>query len=143
MIRTKRVRVFRYSFLNFPGYYLLAMCAMIVPHLFMHNPPSWLGWVCFTVALLPHWRAFIFFGQIGAVVSSRRIFIRGVTPRFGVVKANLILYDILPISNPFLRIQKAVRLSRFPGDKSVTLGYFSSDEFSFWSWGWLGVLSKP
>lgn len=135
----RSVRVFRYSFMNFPGYYVITLFVGGVLKVFVPGIPNILVYAMMVATLLPHWRAFLYFGQVGAIVSSRRVFIRGITPKFGVPRQNLAFFDLIrPISNPFLRYTKVTYIASSLRPKDKTLGYFSSDDFSFQSIRWLG-----
>lgn len=135
----RRIRVFRYSFMNFPGYYIITLFVGGILKVFVPGIPDILIYTAMAATLLPHWRAFIYFGQVGAIISPRRVFIRGVTPKFGVLRRNLVFLDLIrPISNPFLRFTKVTYIANSPRTSGRTLGYFSSDDFSFQSIRWLG-----
>lgn len=142
MARTKgSLRIDRYSPLNFPGYYIVVVfaygMAMIGGTAVAAASGHALGAVAAVLSLYPHRAAFMRCGQIGAIESSRRLFIRGITPRHGVLKRNLVLHHVIrPVTNGIFLLHEAVLIPDDPAQRPYRLGFFPPDDFSFLAWSW-------
>lgn len=140
--RRGSLRIYRYSPLDFPGYYIITLFAYGMAMIGgMAMAGSTLGHVLGTVAavlsLYPHRRAFLRWGQVGAIESGRRLFIRDITPGHGIAKRNLVLHDVvLPVTNGMFLLTEAVYISDDPAQKPRRLGFFPQDDFSFLAWSW-------
>lgn len=136
------LRIYRYSPLNYPGYYIIVLGAYGLGMIGGTSVAgSSLGHVLGTAAALaslyPRRRTFFRWGEVGAIESSRRLFIRDITPGHGVLKRNLVLHDVVrPSTNGIFLLTEAVLVPDEPAQKPCRLGFFSQDNFSFLAWSW-------
>ena len=112
----------RYSPLCCPLYYLLVLSVSLVTFIVTGNSITFAGVVLVALMAL-RWKCFLYWGQRAALISSRRVFVRGATPAFGLPISQVIMKNLVPYRFTFLDGKPASKL-------------FLADNFSLFSLSW-------
>gem|GEM_PF-6755047 len=108
-------------FAAFCGYMSAALAGPVAPHLTI-------GSAVLGLFALPRWRSFVLIERTGMILSPDRIYIRGITTRFGIRRADCIISSIMHVGAKYeINIWKFEDLRTKSRPK-----YFFGDDFNFW-----------
>lgn len=121
----------RYSPLCCPLYYLLVLSVSLVTFIVTGNSITFAGVVLVALMAL-RWKCFLYWGQRAALISSRRVFVRGATPAFGLPISKVIMKNL--VQPPLWHYISPYRFTFLDGKPASKL--FLADNFSLFSLSW-------
>ena len=121
----------RYSPLCCPLYYLLVLSVSLVTFIVTGNSITFAGVVLVALMAL-RWKCFLYWGQRAALISSRRVFVRGATPAFGLPISKVIMKNL--VKPPLWHYISPYRFTFLDGKPASKL--FLADNFSLFSLSW-------
>jgi len=133
----RSVRWMRYSPLCCPLYYLLVLAISLLTFIIIRDAVIFSG-VVFTALMALRWKCFVFWDQRAAIISSRRVFVRGVTPTFGFPISKVIMSNLF--QPPLWNYISPYRFTFTDGRPASKI--FLADNFSFLSLSWRTKISN-
>lgn len=121
----------RYSPLCCPLYYLLVLSISLITFIITGNSMTFTG-VVFVALMALRWKCFLYWGQRAALISSRRVFVRGATPAFGLPISKVIMKNL--VQPPLWHYISPYRFTFLDGKPASKL--FLADNFSLFSLSW-------